>query len=181
MQDLIDRGWRRSGQYCYKPTMARTCCPLYTIKCEAGKFKPSKSQKKVMRKFVNFILHGKRSGTGMSGTVGEEMEGDVEEVVGDREEEAKGRQVEKELGLTSLEGLDRLEKIDREVAEQSVEPTLDENCECESPELDTSIKKASLLLTSRPGGLWRLRRVWTKVSPNRRRQSWQGERSGRRK
>ena len=138
MQDLIDRGWRRSGQYCYKPTMARTCCPLYTIKCEAGKFKPSKSQKKVMRKFVNFILHGKRSGTGMSGTVGEEMEGDVEEVVGDREEEAKGRRVEKELGLTSLEGLDRLEKIDREVAEQSVEPTLDENCECESPELDTS-------------------------------------------
>ncbi|KAI4502285.1 hypothetical protein M0802_002967 [Mischocyttarus mexicanus] len=31
-QNLIDRGWRRSGNYCYKPTMNRTCCPTYTIK-----------------------------------------------------------------------------------------------------------------------------------------------------
>lgn len=31
-QDLIDRGWRRSGKYCYKPTMEVTCCPMYTIR-----------------------------------------------------------------------------------------------------------------------------------------------------
>ncbi|CAH1977898.1 unnamed protein product [Acanthoscelides obtectus] len=31
-QNLIDRGWRRSGKYCYKPTMDETCCPQYTIK-----------------------------------------------------------------------------------------------------------------------------------------------------
>lgn len=31
-QNLIDRGWRRSGYYCYKPNMANTCCPSYTIK-----------------------------------------------------------------------------------------------------------------------------------------------------
>lgn len=31
-QDLIDRGWRRSGQYCYKPKNDETCCPCYTIK-----------------------------------------------------------------------------------------------------------------------------------------------------
>lgn len=31
-QDLIDRGWRRSGKYCYKSTMDKTCCPLYTIR-----------------------------------------------------------------------------------------------------------------------------------------------------
>lgn len=31
-QDLIDRGWRRSGCYCYKPTLHLTCCPMYTIK-----------------------------------------------------------------------------------------------------------------------------------------------------
>lgn len=31
-QDLIDRGWRRSGKYCYKPTMDVTCCPMYTIR-----------------------------------------------------------------------------------------------------------------------------------------------------
>lgn len=31
-QNLIDRGWRRSGKYCYKPILHKTCCPAYTIK-----------------------------------------------------------------------------------------------------------------------------------------------------
>ena len=31
-QNLIDRGWRRSGSYCYKPMMDQTCCPAYTIR-----------------------------------------------------------------------------------------------------------------------------------------------------
>uniref|UniRef100_A0A8B9HQT4 Arginyl-tRNA--protein transferase 1 n=1 Tax=Astyanax mexicanus TaxID=7994 RepID=A0A8B9HQT4_ASTMX len=31
-QDLIDRGWRRSGKYVYKPVMNKTCCPQYTIR-----------------------------------------------------------------------------------------------------------------------------------------------------
>lgn len=62
-QDLIDRGWRRSGQYCYKPTMDKTCCPMYTIKCQAPSFHPSKSHKKVIKKFNNFVLFGKRPGS----------------------------------------------------------------------------------------------------------------------
>ncbi|XP_017279857.1 arginyl-tRNA--protein transferase 1 isoform X2 [Kryptolebias marmoratus] len=57
-QDLIDRGWRRSGQYVYKPTMKKTCCPQYTIRCHAQKFQPSKSQKKVMKKMNKFITSG---------------------------------------------------------------------------------------------------------------------------
>ena len=61
-QDLIDRGWRRSGQYCYKPTMNKTCCPLYTIKCEALQFKPSKSQKKTVKRFINYILNDAKPG-----------------------------------------------------------------------------------------------------------------------
>lgn len=35
-QDLIDRGWRRSGKYCYKPVMDIVCCPMYTIRCVMG-------------------------------------------------------------------------------------------------------------------------------------------------
>ncbi|EPQ59317.1 hypothetical protein GLOTRDRAFT_33439 [Gloeophyllum trabeum ATCC 11539] len=31
-QKMIDRGWRRSGTYCYKPDLRRSCCPQYTIK-----------------------------------------------------------------------------------------------------------------------------------------------------
>ena len=57
-QDLIDRGWRRSGCYCYKPTMDRTCCPQYTIKCDATAFNLTKSQKKVLKKFRNFVVSG---------------------------------------------------------------------------------------------------------------------------
>ena len=57
-QDLIDRGWRRSGKYLYKPVMSRTCCPLYAIRCEATKYKPSRSQKKVARKMRAFLVDG---------------------------------------------------------------------------------------------------------------------------
>lgn len=37
-QNLIDRGWRRSGRYCYKPTMDQSCCPMYTIRCVGNYF-----------------------------------------------------------------------------------------------------------------------------------------------
>ena len=58
-QDLIERGWRRSGKYMYKPVMNKTCCPLYAIRCEALRFEPSKSQRKVANKMKSFLLHGK--------------------------------------------------------------------------------------------------------------------------
>uniref|UniRef100_A0A8D3AIW1 Arginyl-tRNA--protein transferase 1 n=1 Tax=Scophthalmus maximus TaxID=52904 RepID=A0A8D3AIW1_SCOMX len=57
-QDLIDRGWRRSGKYVYKPIMNKTCCPQYTIRCHALKFQPSKSNKKIMKKLSKFISKG---------------------------------------------------------------------------------------------------------------------------
>ena len=57
-QIMIDRGWRRSGKYIYKPSMTKTCCPQYTIRCMAGVFKPSRSHKKALKKFRNYILHG---------------------------------------------------------------------------------------------------------------------------
>lgn len=57
-QDLIDRGWRRSGSYCYKPIMNQTCCPQYTIKCDALNVQITKSQKKVIKKFNKFLGDG---------------------------------------------------------------------------------------------------------------------------
>ncbi|KPJ13854.1 Arginyl-tRNA--protein transferase 1 [Papilio machaon] len=56
-QDLIDRGWRRSGKYCYKPTLDVTCCPSYTIRCKALDFKATKSQKKILKR-INKYLSG---------------------------------------------------------------------------------------------------------------------------
>ncbi|XP_029926154.1 arginyl-tRNA--protein transferase 1 isoform X3 [Myripristis murdjan] len=57
-QDLIDRGWRRSGKYVYKPIMNKTCCPQYTIRCHALKFQPSKSHKKILKKMSKFFSKG---------------------------------------------------------------------------------------------------------------------------
>lgn len=56
-QNLIDRGWRRSGCFLYKPKMEDICCPLYTIRCEALQFNISKSQKKTLKKVNKFLLN----------------------------------------------------------------------------------------------------------------------------
>ncbi|KAI9489250.1 arginine-tRNA-protein transferase [Zychaea mexicana] len=54
-QALIDRGWRRSGQYLYKPDLSKSCCPQYTIRLDANGFKPSKGHRKVINKFNRFV------------------------------------------------------------------------------------------------------------------------------
>jgi len=57
-EGLLNRGWRRSGLYCYKPTNSQTCCPMYTISCKALDFKISKSQKKVLKRFDAYLRGG---------------------------------------------------------------------------------------------------------------------------
>ncbi|CAJ0592543.1 unnamed protein product [Cylicocyclus nassatus] len=54
-QALLDKGWRRSGKYIYKPTMEKTCCPQYTIRLDSTKFILSKSQRKVLRQMNEFL------------------------------------------------------------------------------------------------------------------------------
>lgn len=55
---LLDLGWRRSGWYCYKPINDVTCCPNYSISCEALNFKLSNSQRKCIQKVNKFLLTG---------------------------------------------------------------------------------------------------------------------------
>ncbi|KAJ4807010.1 Arginyl-tRNA--protein transferase [Rhynchospora pubera] len=54
-QDLLDRGWRRSGCYVYKPEMDKTCCPQYTIRLKASNFTPSKEQERVLKKMQRYL------------------------------------------------------------------------------------------------------------------------------
>ncbi|CAH2054088.1 unnamed protein product [Thlaspi arvense] len=54
-QALLDRGWRRSGCYIYKPEMDQTCCPSYTIRLKASDFVPSKEQQRVRRRLERFL------------------------------------------------------------------------------------------------------------------------------
>ncbi|KAH0840053.1 hypothetical protein J3R83DRAFT_1020 [Lanmaoa asiatica] len=57
-QRMIDRGWRRSGSYCYAPDLRRSCCPQYTIKLDALAFKPSRSQRKLLNRWNRFVRDG---------------------------------------------------------------------------------------------------------------------------
>ncbi|XP_031253732.1 arginyl-tRNA--protein transferase 2-like isoform X2 [Pistacia vera] len=54
-QDLLDRGWRRSGCFLYKPNMKKTCCPSYTIRLKASDFVPSKEQRRVSRRMQRYL------------------------------------------------------------------------------------------------------------------------------
>ncbi|KAA8534081.1 hypothetical protein F0562_031726 [Nyssa sinensis] len=54
-QALLDRGWRRSGSFLYKPEMERTCCPSYTIRLKASDFVPSKEQHRVSKRLQRFL------------------------------------------------------------------------------------------------------------------------------
>lgn len=51
---LMLKGWRRCGNYYYKPDVFNSCCKLNTIRCNAGTFTPNRSQRKVLNKFSNF-------------------------------------------------------------------------------------------------------------------------------
>ncbi|XP_077311502.1 arginyl-tRNA--protein transferase 1 isoform X4 [Lithobates pipiens] len=73
-QDLIDRGWRRSGKYVYKPLMNETCCPQYTIRLCATDFHPNKSHKKVLKKMQKFLQTGEVSRSTNDETSGEPMD-----------------------------------------------------------------------------------------------------------
>ena len=53
---MIDRGWRRSGCYCYRPLLdADECCKLFTIRLPVEGVVGSKSQKKKLRRFVRGV------------------------------------------------------------------------------------------------------------------------------
>ena len=54
-QSLLDRGWRRSGKWLYKPVHCKTCCQLLTIRLDVNKFRESSSQKRVRRRWRSFL------------------------------------------------------------------------------------------------------------------------------
>ncbi|PHU13920.1 Arginyl-tRNA--protein transferase 2 [Capsicum chinense] len=54
-QALLDRGWRRSGCFLYKPEMEKTCCPSYTIRLKASDFAPSTEQRRVLKRMQRFL------------------------------------------------------------------------------------------------------------------------------
>ncbi len=47
--------------------MNKMCCPSYTIRCEALKFKATKSQKKIMKKFTRYLAYDEKPRGGGGG------------------------------------------------------------------------------------------------------------------
>lgn len=55
-EDLLCRGWRRSGTLLYKPSQSASCCPHYTIRLDALAFKATKEQRQAINRFNRYIL-----------------------------------------------------------------------------------------------------------------------------
>ncbi|XP_054019481.1 arginyl-tRNA--protein transferase 1 isoform X1 [Dryobates pubescens] len=148
-QDLIDRGWRRSGKYVYKPIMNQTCCPQYTIRCQALHFQTSKSHKKVLKKMLKFISKGDVSKAGG----GEEpMDAHIEDVVAcDFAYKSESHVAQSELNPLSqwiTQSMDHTEKVENEDEDPG-----ETKEEVNAPEVDSSSPQISAAEgTAVPGG-----------------------------
>ncbi|TEB30155.1 hypothetical protein FA13DRAFT_1733969 [Coprinellus micaceus] len=58
-QKMLYRGWARSGLYCYKPDLKKSCCPQYAYRLDALAFQPSKRHRKLLRRWNRRILYGR--------------------------------------------------------------------------------------------------------------------------
>ena len=54
-EGLINLGWRRSGMHLYKPQNFSSCCPALTTRLLTKEFKPSKSQRKILKKMERIM------------------------------------------------------------------------------------------------------------------------------
>ncbi|KAK9767455.1 Arginyl-tRNA--protein transferase 1 [Basidiobolus ranarum] len=54
-QHMINRGWRRSGTYVYKPNLRETCCRQYTIRLIAKDFQYTKKNRKIINRLNRYV------------------------------------------------------------------------------------------------------------------------------
>ncbi|NWH24302.1 ATE1 transferase, partial [Grus americana] len=109
----------RSGKYVYKPIMNQTCCPQYTIRCQALRFQTSKSHKKVLKKMLKFISKGD-----VSKVVGEEepMDSHIEDAVTCDFAYKSGSHVsQSELTPLSVDHTEKVENEDKGTSETKEE------------------------------------------------------------
>ena len=55
LQNMLSRGWGRSGNLMYKKNYEKCCCKLYQPRVYINKFEISKEQKKVMKRFRKYL------------------------------------------------------------------------------------------------------------------------------
>ena len=52
---LVERGWRRCGNYYYKPNLLKSCCKSFTHRLEVRRYRPKKDQRKAVKKAVSLF------------------------------------------------------------------------------------------------------------------------------
>ncbi len=58
LEDFMEHGWWRTGQIIFKPRMKEVCCPAYAIRLPVADFVPSKSHRRVVRRWRQFLANG---------------------------------------------------------------------------------------------------------------------------
>lgn len=147
-QDLIDRGWRRSGCYCYKPEMNTTCCPSYTIKCDAMNFRLNKSHKKIIKRVNKFLkdgIKGKDEDTAEGSDGGSHGTADDGGCGGDLEMGDVARNPRKELDLNEV----RVLKAKEDEGSEPPQDVVDGLCLAKDPKVGSS---SNLSTRSSTGG-----------------------------
>lgn len=54
---LMENGWWRTGEVIFKPCFPIVCCPGYTLRLPIAKFILKKRQRRVVRRWANFLRH----------------------------------------------------------------------------------------------------------------------------
>lgn len=55
-EKIMFLGWRRCGDYIYRPILEKNCCKMYSIRLDINKFKINKNQRRNLRNFSNFLV-----------------------------------------------------------------------------------------------------------------------------
>lgn len=78
-QRLVDRGWRRSGEWIYKPDVLRSCCAQVPIRLDALDFQPKKSHKRALNDLLFRVRQTKSKPAKWKGRWSRERDWDVEQ------------------------------------------------------------------------------------------------------
>ena len=55
-EKMMFEGWRRCGDYTYRPNLEKSCCKSYSCRLDVDEFKIDKHQKRVMRNFRKYLI-----------------------------------------------------------------------------------------------------------------------------
>ena len=125
-QALIDMGWRRSGDYCYRPHNESGCCPNWTIRLHVGEFVKSRQQRKVERRMKDWLERrveesSKGAGVGSMDDVKGAEESD-EKMAEEAQKEAEDPNVATLVSVHSLVSMARHQRAARDHSRLPVMP-----------------------------------------------------------